>query len=303
MAAVPASILTIGSLFLPETPNSIIQRNKDHQKAEEILQIVRDTTDVKAELDDIIRASSVSKNINHPFKKIIHRIYRPQLVMAILIPFQQVTRVNVISFNAPVLFMTIKVRKSTSLLMSAVVPDGIGTVSTILPMILADKLGRTILFLLGGIQILVSQVMIRSIMAAQLGDHGGFNIGYAYLILFLICVYKAGFSFSRGPLGWLVPSEIFPLEIRSAGQSITVAVDLLFTFLVAQTFLAMLCHFKAGVFFCFGGWVAFMTTFVHFFLPETKYMPIELMDKVWREHWFWRKIVDDVGEESKIQAV
>ena len=59
MAAVPASILTIGSLFLPETPNSIIQRNKDHQKAEEILQIVRNTTDVKAELDDIIRASSV----------------------------------------------------------------------------------------------------------------------------------------------------------------------------------------------------------------------------------------------------
>ncbi|KAG6779195.1 hypothetical protein POTOM_015566 [Populus tomentosa] len=33
-----------------------------------------------------------------------------------------------------------------------------------------------------------------------------------------------------------VPSEIFPLEIRSAGQSITVAVNMLFTFFIAQLF-------------------------------------------------------------------
>ncbi|KAH9647828.1 MFS domain-containing protein [Citrus sinensis] len=80
---------------------------------------------------------------------------------------------------ALVLFRTIKLSESTSLLMSALVTGGIGTVSTILPMILADKLGRKVLFLLGGIQILVSQVMIGSVMATQLGDHGGFSIGYA----------------------------------------------------------------------------------------------------------------------------
>ncbi|KDO49974.1 hypothetical protein CISIN_1g047673mg [Citrus sinensis] len=254
MAVAPASILTIGLLFLPETPSSIIQRNNDYQKAEKIMQIVRGTADVQAELDDLIRQSSVSKNINHPFKKIIDRKYRPQLLS-----------------------------ESTSLLMSALVTGGIGTVSTILPMILADKLGRKVLFLLGGIQILVSQVMIGSVMATQ---------------LVLICVYNAGFTFLWWPLGWLVPSEIFPLEIRSAGKSITVAVGLLFTSLVAQTVLAMLYHFKAGVFFFFGGWLIAMTTFVHFFLPETKNVPIEQMDKVWRVHWFWRKIVDDTLPEK-----
>ncbi|KAH9647836.1 MFS domain-containing protein [Citrus sinensis] len=260
MAAAPASILTIGALFLPETPNSVIQRSNDHQKAERTLQRVRGTADVQAELDDLIRAGSISKTINHPFKKIIERKYRSQLVMAILIPFfQQVTGINVISFYAPVLFRTIKLSESTSLLMSAIVTGGVGTISTILSMILADRLGRKVLFLVGGIQMLVSQVMIGSIMAAQLGDHGGFSTGYAYLILVLVCVYTTGFAYSWGPLGWLVPSEIFPLEIRSAGQSITVAVGLLFTFLVAQTFLAMLCHFKAGIFFFFGGWVGYAT--------------------------------------------
>ncbi|ESR34846.1 MFS domain-containing protein [Citrus sinensis] len=302
MAAAPALILTLGALFLPETPNSIIQRSNDLQRAKQMLQRIRGTDDVEAEFDDLIKASSIAKTVNHPFKKIIQRKYRPQLVMAILIPFfLQVTGINVIGFYAPVLFRTIKLSESTSLLMSAVVTGGIGTLSTIISMILVDKLGRKVLFLVGGIQMLAAQVMIGSIMENQLGDQGGFSKGNAYLILVLICVYVAGFAVSWGPLGFLVPSEIFPLEIRSAGQSINVAVGFLFTFLIAQTFLAMLCHFKSGIFFFFGGWVVVMTTFVHFFLPETKNVPIEQMDKVWGEHWFWKKIVGEISEESKIQ--
>ncbi|MCD7468752.1 hypothetical protein HAX54_007190 [Datura stramonium] len=69
-------------------------------------------------------------------------------------------------------------------------------------------------------------------MGAKLGDHGGLRLNLTFVILVLICIYVAGFGLSWGPLGWLIPSEIFPLEIRSAGQSITVAVNFLFTFLV-----------------------------------------------------------------------
>ncbi|KAF7843599.1 sugar carrier protein C-like [Senna tora] len=67
-----------------------------------------------------------------------------------------------------------------------------------------------------------------------------------------------GFAWSWGPLGWLVPSEIFPLEIRSAAQSVTVATNMLFTFVVAQIFLTMLCHMKFGLFIFFGFFVLVM---------------------------------------------
>ncbi|EFJ25384.1 hypothetical protein SELMODRAFT_19807, partial [Selaginella moellendorffii] len=50
-------------------------------------------------------------------------------------------------------------------------------------------------------------------------------------------------------------SEIFPLETRSAGQSITVLVNLLFTFLIAQAFLWLLCHLKYGIFLLFAALV------------------------------------------------
>ncbi|XVF54934.1 hypothetical protein PTKIN_Ptkin05aG0220600 [Pterospermum kingtungense] len=303
MAAVPASILTLGALFVPETPSSLIQNSSDHDKAKVLLQRIRGTRDVQAELDDLIKASIVSKTIKHPFKKIIQRKYRPQLVMAIAIPFfQQVTGINVIAFYAPILFRTIGIGESASLL-SSVVTGVIGAGSTFISMLLVDKFGRRALFMVGGIQMFVSQMLVGGVMATQLGDHGSVSKGYAYLVIFLICIYVAGFGWSWGPLGWLVPSEIYQLEIRSAGQSITVAVSFVFTFIVAQTFLSMLCHFKAGIFFFFGGWVVVMTVFVYFFLPETKNVPIEQMEKVWKEHWFWKRIVGEDDEKIKTQGV
>ena len=303
MAAVPALMLTLGAIFMPETPNSIMQHSKDHDKAKLMLQRIRGTQNVQAELEDLIEASNISNSIKHPFKNILQRKYRPQLVMAVVIPFfQQFTGINVISFYAPILFLTIGLGESASLL-SAVVTGLVGTTSTFISMLLVDKLGRRTLFIVGGIQMFFSQIIIGSIMIAKLGDHGEISKDYAYLILVLICIYVAGFAWSWGPLGWLVPSEIFPLEIRSAAQSITVAVNFLFTFIVAQTFLSMLCHFKSGTFFFFGGWVVVMTTFVYLLLPETKNVPIEQMDKVWREHWFWKRIVDNKSEGTKTLVV
>ncbi|EEF51591.1 sugar transporter, putative [Ricinus communis] len=82
MAGVSAALLTLGAIFLPETPNSLIQRINDHERAKHMLQHVRGTTDVRAELDDLIKASITSRTIQHPFKNIMRRKYRPQLIMA-----------------------------------------------------------------------------------------------------------------------------------------------------------------------------------------------------------------------------
>ncbi|PHU22774.1 Sugar transport protein 13 [Capsicum chinense] len=302
MAAVPASMLTLGALFLPDTPNSLIQRTNDHEKAKRMLQRVRGTDDVQAELDDLILASEIAKPIKHPFKNIIQRKYRPQLVMSIAIPFfQQVTGINVIAFYAPVLFRTIGLGESAALL-SAVVTGSVAIATTALSMLIVDKVGRRGLLIFGGIQMFVTQMIVGGLIGANLGDHGGVSKAIAFVILVMIGIYIAGFGLSWGPLGWLIPSEIFPMEIRSAGQSITVAVGLFFTFLIGQTFLSMLCHFKYGIFFFFGVWVAIMTTFVYFLLPETKNLPIEKMDRVWREHWFWKRIVGTENNEVTIKV-
>lgn len=151
------------------------------------------------------------------------------------------------------------------------------------------------------------QVVVAACIASKFGIHGepgDLPKWYAIVVVLFICIYVAGFAWSWGPLGWLVPSEIFPLEIRSAAQSINVSVNMIFTFIIAQIFLDMLCHFKFGLFLFFAFWVVVMTIFIFFFLPETKNIPIEEMVIVWKEHWFWSKYMVDVdypaskGEEN-----
>lgn len=123
------------------------------------------------------------------------------------------------------------------------------------------------------------------------GNPGPLPKWYAGGLVGCICVYVAAFAWSWGPLGWLVPSEIFPLEIRSAAQSINVAVNMIFTFFVAQIFTWMLCHLKFGLFLFFALWVVIMTIFIFKLLPETKGVPIEEMQMVWRNHRYWGKFV------------
>ncbi|XP_010466161.1 PREDICTED: sugar transport protein 4-like [Camelina sativa] len=132
-------------------------------------------------------------------------------------------------------------------------------------------------------------------IGVKFGVAGTGNIGKgdANLIVALICIYVAGFAWSWGPLGWLVPSEISPLEIRSAAQAINVSVNMFFTFLVAQLFLTMLCHMKFGLFFFFAFFVVIMTIFIYLMLPETKNVPIEEMNRVWKAHWFWGRFIPD----------
>ncbi|PKA45697.1 Sugar carrier protein C [Apostasia shenzhenica] len=294
LAAVPAGIITLGSLFLPDTPNSLIERGYE-EKARAMLSRVRGTDDIQDEFADLKAASEESKTVKHPWRNILQRRYRPQITMAILIPFfQQLTGINVIMFYAPVLFRTIGFGSDASL-MSAVITGVVNVVATLVSIFTVDRLGRRVLFLQGGSQMLICQIIVGTLIGIKFGTSGEGHLshGYASGVVAFICIYVAGFAWSWGPLGWLVPSEIFPLEIRSAGQSINVSVNMLFTFIIAQVFLNMLCHLKFGLFYFFGGWVLIMTLFVAFFLPETKNIPIEEMVLVWKAHWFWGRFISD----------
>ncbi|EPS64704.1 hypothetical protein M569_10076, partial [Genlisea aurea] len=292
LAGVPAAVITVGGIFLTETPNSLIENGDSHENAKRLLQKIRGVADVEDEFNDLVAASATSRAVRHPFRNILRRKYRPQLVMAVLIPFfQQVTGINVIGFYAPILFRTTGASVGASILFCVII-GVVGTTMTVVSMAVVDRVGRRILFLIGGLQMLMAQFVVGSIMALKVKDHGSLDKSYSVLLLVFICFYLCGFGLSWGPLGWLVTSEIFPMEIRSAGQSINVATNFVVIFVVVQLFLAMLCHMKAGVFFFFGGWVAAMTAFVYWWLPETKDVPIEKMDRVWRGHWYWKRFVD-----------
>ncbi|KAI9080523.1 hypothetical protein K1719_037489 [Acacia pycnantha] len=271
VGAVPAFLLCVGSLFLGDTPNSMIERGK-RDEAKKMLQKIRGIENVDHELQDLINASEGAKQVEHPWRNILKSKYRPQITFCSLIPFfQQLTGINVIMFYAPVLFKTLGFGAQASL-MSAVITGLVNVIATLVSIFSVDKFGRRILFLEGGIQMLVCQIAVGIMIAVKFGvnGQGSFSKGEADLLLFLICAYVAAFAWSWGPLGWLVPSLLahaLSLEVRSL--------------------------------LLFAAFVLIMTIFIAFFLPETKGVPIEEMNSVWKSHWFWNKFVPRDADETK----
>ncbi|KAK9102118.1 hypothetical protein Sjap_019372 [Stephania japonica] len=293
LAAAPALLMTVGGYLLPETPNSLIEQGLIDE-GRQVLEKIRGTENVNAELQDIIDASELANSIKHPFRNILEERNRPQLVMAIFMPtFQILTGINSILFYAPVLFQSMGFGGSASLY-SSVTTGAVLVLSTFISIATVDKWGRRALLISGGIQMIICQVAVAIILALKFDENGELSKGFSVLVVVIICLFVAAFGWSWGPLGWTVPSEIFPLETRSAGQSITVAVNLFFTFVIAQAFLSLLCSFKYGIFLFFAGWITIMTIFVIVFLPETKGVPIEEMILMWRKHWFWKRIIPEI---------
>ncbi|XP_021774321.1 sugar transport protein 7-like [Chenopodium quinoa] len=290
LAALPATLMTIGGILVPETPSSLIERGLT-ERGRKVLERIRGTENVSAEYQDMVEASEFAKSIKHPFRNILQRRNRPQLIMAIFMPtFQILTGINSILFYAPVLFQSMGFAANASLYSSALTGAVLAS-STLISIAAVDRLGRRALLISGGITMITCQVIVAIILGIKLGTAGELSKGYSIIVVIVICLFVLAFGWSWGPLGWTVPSEIFPLETRSAGQSITVAVNLLFTFIIAQSFLYLLCHLKFGIFLFFAGWVTVMTIFVLLFLPETKNVPIEEMILLWQKHWFWKRIM------------
>ncbi|KAJ6731792.1 hypothetical protein OIU79_003009 [Salix purpurea] len=163
LAAVPAVLMTVGGILLPETPNSLIERGMQ-DKGRRVLEKIRGTKNVDAEFEDMVDASELANSIKHPFRNILIKRNRPQLVMAILLPaFQILTGINSILFYAPVLFQSMGFGGNASLYSSAVT-GAVLCSSTFMTIATVDRVGRRFLLISGGIQMIICQVNKHSLL-------------------------------------------------------------------------------------------------------------------------------------------
>ncbi|KAA3457818.1 sugar transport protein 14-like [Gossypium australe] len=289
LATFPATLMFLGGLILPETPNSLVEQGK-LEEAKKVLIKVRGTPNIDAEFADLVEASDAARAIKHPFRNLLLKKNRPQLVIGALgIPaFQQLTGMNSILFYAPTLGFG-----SSAALFSSLITSGALVIAASISMGLVDKFGRRAFFLEAGTEMFICMIAVAITLALEFGEGEPLPVGVGWFLVCVLFLFVLAYGRSWGPLGWLVPSEIFPLETRSAGQSMVVCMNLLFTALIAQCFLVSLCHLKYGIFFLFAGLIFIMTAFIYFLLPETKQVPIEEVYLLWKDHWFWKRYVDD----------
>ena len=110
--------------------------------------------------------------------------------------------------------------------MNTCIVGAINVLSTFVGIFTVDRFGRRGLFMEGGIQMFIGQIITGAVLGVEFNTYSPSTLpkGTAIGVLIVICVYVSAFAWSWGPLGWLVPSEIQTLETRAAGMSLAVAV-------------------------------------------------------------------------------
>ncbi|KAM1610086.1 hypothetical protein ACFXTN_020524 [Malus domestica] len=206
-------MLTLGSLMVVDTPNSLIARGKlDAGKA--ALKKIRGVDNVEPEFLEIVEASRVAKEVKNPFQNLLKRRNRPQLVIGVMMQvFQQFIGINAIMFYAPVLFQTVGFKSDASLY-SAVITGAVNVLSTVVSIYFVDKAGRRVLLLEGGVQMFLSQLVVAIVMGLKVQDNfNNLTPGLAIVVI-MVCSFVSSLAWSWGPFGWLILSETFPLEVR-----------------------------------------------------------------------------------------
>jgi len=106
------------------------------------------------------------------------------------------------------------------------------------------------------------------------------------LIVF-VCIYIFGFATTWGPGAWVLIGEIYPLPIRAKGVAIATASNWLWNFVIGYITPYIVDpdqgNLGSKVFFVWGSTCCLALAFAYFFVPETKGLSLEQVDKMLEE--------------------
>ena len=149
---------------------------------------------------------------------------------------------------------------------------------TIVAIFLTDRAGRKPLLYIGLTGVMLSLIFLGCAFRFEemLGDNLKW-IAVGSLVSYIVC-----FAFSLGPIGWIIVSEVFPLQIRGFAMSICTLSNFAFNFFVVASFPVLLNRIGGDLTFWMFGFVSFLCIiFVYFFIPETKGISLETIEDNW----------------------
>ena len=109
----------------------------------------------------------------------------------------------------------------------------------------------------------------------------GVELGSDYDLIMLIAmlVYIFAFGISLGPIPYVICAEIFPLEVRDLGLSITTLAHWIATIVVVQNALTIIHEWGGStLFFIFAAFCLLGLILIKCYMPETKGISLEAIE-------------------------
>lgn len=300
-----AIILAVGLALLPESPRFWVKKGK-LDKAASALGRVRgqplDSEYIQDELAEIIA--------NHEYEMSVvpqtsylgswmacfeGKIAQPasnsrRTTLGICMQaMQQLTGINFIFYFGPVFFQQLGSISDPFLI--SLVTTLVNVCSTPASFVMVEKIGRRPLLIFGAAGMVIMQFIVGAIGATagkNTADHPA-NPDATRAMIAFICLNIAVFATTWGPCAWIVIGEIFPLTIRSRGVGLSTAsnwfwnciIGIITPYLVADR--EDSARLGSNVFFLWGSLCCISFLFAYFFVPETKGLTLEQVDKMLEE--------------------
>jgi SP family galactose:H+ symporter-like MFS transporter len=275
LAAIPAIILGVGMLPLPDTPRWLVKNNKA-DKARAVLKRIRGKANVEDEVEEI--QTSLKKQATGR-AELFNPLVKPALMIGVFLAiFQQATGINTVIYYAPKIFQFAGIVSASSAIFATLTVGIVNVIMTIVAIFLLDRIGRRPLLLIGLVGMIFSLGLLS--FTFYLPSLGGL-IGKLSVVGLML--YVGSFAIGLGPVFWLLVSEIYPLKVRGLAMGVASEANWGTNLVIALTFLTLIQLIgKSGTFLLYALIGVGACIFVYLLIPETKGRTLEEIEEHWR---------------------
>ena len=284
--AIPAAIMFLGVLFLPESPRWLCLKGLQ-KRAEDVFRGMHlDEAEVAAEIQAIEDSLKVKQGglelllENSNFRRAVALGVGLQII-------QQLTGINVIMYYAPRIFQIAGFDTTIEQMWGTVIVGITNVLATFIAIAFVDKLGRKPIMYAGFVTMGAAMITVGALF--NIGVEHDPSLGYPAIVALLIFII--GFAMSAGPIIWVLCSEIYPLSGRDLGVTFSTCTNWIVNAIVGMTFLTLLKDLGSGnTFLLYGGLNVLFIIFFLLFVPETKGVSLEKIESNLRSGLPLRKI-------------
>ncbi|CAL9379170.1 MFS transporter [Streptomyces sp. DH-12] len=271
-AFVPAVLYFVLSTRIPESPHHLVARGRLAEAGRAVRDIEGPDTDADARLAEIARS------LRDTHKPRVRDLFggRAGLLPVVwagigLAVFQQLVGINVIFYYSSVLWQSVGIDQSGSLLIS-LSTSIINIVGTAVAMLLIDRVGRRPLALAGSLGMAVSLAFAAWAFSGTTGSGDDIGLPDLQAGVALVAAHTFVFFFaaSWGVVLWVMVGEMFPLRIRAAAISVATAFNWIANWAVSESFPALSEWNLSAGYVIYAAFALLSAFFVAFAVTETK---------------------------------
>jgi len=279
MESLPAFLFFLVIFFIPESPRWLIARQQGHKALITMNRIYGDPDEAALQAREVLQQLNRDRSQQSDWRLLLRPAYFKALLIGVAIAILgQFMGVNAVLYYGPTIFRNSGLSGGDSLLYQVLV-GAVNALTTVLALVIIDKVGRKKLVYYGVSGMIVSLLLIGFYFIKGAAWHIPAVVLLTFFLLYIFCC-----AVSICAVIWVLLSEMYPTAVRGVAMSIAGFSLWVGTYLIGQLTPWMLSTLSpAGTFFLFACMCIPYIWIIWRLVPETAGRSLEEIERMWEK--------------------